>query len=197
MDATTLLGLSGIGGTLLGTLAGAGGVLGAARITSRGQAEAEELKARRQVYSACATALLARQDAVFLLLETFTADSFDLAVVQAGVRDTDDQRATVARAVAAVAVEGPDEAAHRASIASKTVEHLCTRLRDWAAAVAVGRSVDELLHSQLTFAQRDQAEVEDAVDDFTRVCRTVLHPADRPPAARRLWRGTRGGGGMG
>ncbi len=84
MDSTTLLSLAGIGGTLLGTLLGAGGTLGAARVTNRGQASVEEQKARRQVYSACATALLARRDAADALLETFLADSFDSAAAQAG-----------------------------------------------------------------------------------------------------------------
>ncbi|MFI6663063.1 hypothetical protein ACIBL8_47175 [Streptomyces sp. NPDC050523] len=53
MDSTTLLGLAGIGGTLLGAVAGAAGTLGSARITSRAQTDTEEQKARRQAYSAC------------------------------------------------------------------------------------------------------------------------------------------------
>ncbi len=79
MDSTTLLALAGIGGTLLGTAVGAGGALGAARVTSRGQADLEEQKARRQAYSACATALLARRDAAVALLEAFLEDVFDQA----------------------------------------------------------------------------------------------------------------------
>lgn len=83
MDSTTLLGLAGIGGTLLGTVVGAGGTLGSARVTSRRQADVEEQKARRLAYSACATALLARRDTAVALLETFPQDSFNPAAVQA------------------------------------------------------------------------------------------------------------------
>jgi 7-keto-8-aminopelargonate synthetase-like enzyme len=98
VDSTTLLGVVGIAGTLLGTLAGAGGVLGAARVTSRGQAEVEEQRARRQAYSACSTALLARRDAAITLLNAFSReDDFDLAVARARMQDLDDQRAIVAR----------------------------------------------------------------------------------------------------
>jgi hypothetical protein len=64
VDSTTLLGLVGIAGTLLGTAIGARGATSAARVTSRGQAEVEE-----------------------------------------------HQRATVARAVGAVVVEGPYQVA--------------------------------------------------------------------------------------
>ena len=92
MDSTTLLGLAGIGGTLLGTAIGAGGTLGSARVTSRGQADVEEQKARRQAYSTCATALLARRDAAVALLEAFPEDSFDPIAVQALLQHLDAQR---------------------------------------------------------------------------------------------------------
>lgn len=83
MDSTTLLALAGISGTLLGAAVGAGGTLGAARVSSRGQADMEEQKARLQVYSACATALLARRETADALLDAFREDSFDLAAAQA------------------------------------------------------------------------------------------------------------------
>src|ERR1700722_8112132 len=107
VDSTTLLGLVGIAGTLLGTAIGARGATSAARVTSRGQAEVEEQRARRQAYAACSTALLARRDAAVALLNAFRDDDFDLAAAQARIQDLDDQRAIVARAVGAVVVEGP------------------------------------------------------------------------------------------
>jgi hypothetical protein len=57
VDSTTLLGLVGIAGTLLGTAIGARGATSAARVTSRGQAEVEDQRARRQAYAACSTAV--------------------------------------------------------------------------------------------------------------------------------------------
>ncbi|OAR22809.1 hypothetical protein A8W25_24875 [Streptomyces sp. ERV7] len=86
MDSTALLGLVGIGGTLLGGVVGAAATLGSARITSRVQMNTEERRARRQAYSACATVLLARRDAATVLLEALRADEFDQAAVQAGLR---------------------------------------------------------------------------------------------------------------
>lgn len=178
MDSTTLLGLVGIGGTLLGTAAGAGGVLGAARVTSRGQAEVEEQRARRQAYGACSTALLARRDAAIALLNAFRDDDFDLAVAQARIQDLDDQRATVARAVGAVAVEGPYEVAAGAEAAAYAVEELAGRLRDWVASVAGGEDRGQLVQSQGRFGRDDQREAEQAVAGFAAECRKVLHPAE-------------------
>ncbi|MFM9625110.1 hypothetical protein ACKI14_45220 [Streptomyces turgidiscabies] len=189
MDSTTLLGLAGIGGTLLGTVAGAAGTLGAARITSRGQANTEEQKARRQAYSACATALLARRDAAAALLDAFKGDDFDQAAVQTRLQEVEGQRDAVARAVGAVAIEGPYNVANAAEHAAKDIEFLSGRIRDWAAEVADGRDRDELLRTQLQYALRDQADMEQMLDNFTARCRKVLRPAERDrPAGRGLLR---------
>ncbi len=164
-------------------------MLGAARITSRAQAETEEQKARRQAYSACATALLARQDAATALLEVFRDEDFDQGAVQARLQDVDEQRAIVARAVGAVAIEGPHNVAHRAQIASQAIELLSGRLRDWVVIVAGGRDRNELLQSQLQFALRDQSDAEQMLDGFTAGCRKVLRPAESDwPARRRILR---------
>lgn len=188
VDSTTLLGLAGIGGTLLGAVAGAAGTLGSARITSRAQASTEEQKARRQAYSACATALLARRDAAAALLDVFKGDDFDQAAVQAQLQEVEGQRDAIARAVGAVAIEGPHGVAHDAEHAAKAIEFLSGRIRDWAAEVAGGRDRDELLQSQLQFAHRDQADMEQMLDTFTAGCRKVLRPAEREPTRRRLLR---------
>jgi hypothetical protein len=189
MDSTTLLGLAGISGTILGTAVGAGGTLGSARITSRGQANVEEHKARRQVYSACATALLARRDAAVALLETFAEDSFDPAAVQVLLQNLDEQRDGVARAVGAVAVEGPDAVANSAEYAARAVEQLAGRLRDWLASIVGGENREVLIQSQLRYGRHDQLTVEEDVDHFTAECRKVLHPAESGrPARRRLRR---------
>ena len=186
VNSTTWLALAGIGGTLLGTAVGAFATLGSARITSRAQIDVEERKARRQAYSACATALLVRRDAVDALLEVWRSDDFDQAVVQARTQDIDALRAGVARAVGAVVVEGPYEVAHRAEFAARAIEMLSGRVRDWAAEVADGRDREELLRSQLEFALRDQREVEQMVDTFTEGCRKVLRPVEsnRPRRGR-------------
>ncbi|GHB71312.1 hypothetical protein GCM10010331_68980 [Streptomyces xanthochromogenes] len=179
MDSTTLLGLAGIGGTLLGAAAGAAGVLGAARISSRAQAHTEEQKARRQAYSVCATVLLARRDAIAALLDAFMNDDFDPVAARARLQVVDEQRDAVARAIGAVAVEGPYDVAHRAESAAKAIEILSGRLRDWTSDVAGGRNRNDLLASQSRYAVRDQADVEEMLDNFTVGCRKVLRPTER------------------
>ena len=191
MDSTTLLGLVGVAGTLLGTAIGAGGVLGAARVTSRGQAEVEEQRARRQAYAACSTALLARRDAAIALLESFAYDDdFYLAVARARIQDLDDQRAIVARAVGAVVVEGPYTVANSAEYAAGNVEELVGRLRDWVSSVADGQDRKELYLDQGRYGRDDQREVGQMIDRFAENCRKVLHPAEveRWPRRRRFRR---------
>lgn len=138
MDSTTSLALAGIGGTLFGTAVGAGGTLGAARVTSRGQADLEEQKARLQAYSACATALLARRDAAVALLETFPEDVFDQAAAQVQSQNLDEQRAVVARAVGAVAVEGPSSSAGQQHAATCGRSPPATSTASWSRCAATG-----------------------------------------------------------
>jgi hypothetical protein len=154
VDSTTLLGLVGIAGTLLGTAIGARGATSAARVTSRGQAEVEEQRARRQAYAACSTALLALRDAAIALLNAFVLDDdSDLTVAQARMQDLDDQRAIVARAVVAVVVEGPYEVTVGAEASMNAVEELAGRLRDWVVSVAGGRDRGKLVQSQGRFGR--------------------------------------------
>jgi len=178
VDSTTLLGLVGIAGMLLGTAVGAGGVLGAARVTSRGHAEVEEQRARRQAYGECSTSLLARRDSAVALLDALFGDDLDQPVAQARMQELDDQRATVARAVGAVAVEGPYAVATSAEYAAQAIEHLAGRLRDWVASIADGEDGRELVQSQGQFARDDELQIAEAVAAFTAKCRKVLHPAE-------------------
>lgn len=190
MDSATLLGLAGIGGTLLGTAVGAGGTLGSARVSSRGQADMEEQKARRGAYSACATALLARRDAAVAFLETFPEDGFDPASAHVLLQNLDEQRDGVARAVGAVAVEGPEAVADSAEYAAHSIEQLAGRLRDWLASITGGEDRETLVRSQLPYARDDERIVGEDVDRYTAACREVLHPAEsrRPKRRRRLAR---------
>ena len=94
------------------------------------------------------------------------------------MQDLDDQRAPVARAVGAVAVEGPYAVASSAQGAAYAIEELAGRLRDWVASVAGGDDREELVRSQGRFGRDDQREVVQMVDDFTAECRKVLHPAE-------------------
>jgi hypothetical protein len=188
VDSTTLLGLVGIGGTLFGAAVGAGGTLGAARVTSRGHADVEEQKARRQVYSACATALLARRDAAVALLDAFPEDAFDPVVARSLLNNLDEQREDVARAVGAVAIEGPDAVAYSAEYAAYAIEQLASRLRDWLASIVGGEEREALVQSQLRYGREDQRTVSQDVDNFTTECRKVLHPAESGRSARRRQR---------
>jgi hypothetical protein len=158
-------------------------VIGAARVTRRGQADVEEQRAGRQVYGACATVLHARRDAASALLDAFFEDEFDLTVLQDRMRELDEQRDAVARAVGAAAVEGPYSVMFSAEVAASAIEHLASRLRDWVATVVTGRNErSELVRNQRQYAWGDQREVARLDDDFTAACREVLHPAeiDRP-----------------
>lgn len=87
--------------------------------------------------------LLARRDSATALLETFPEYGSDLAAAQTLMENLDAKREAVARAVGAVAVEGPDAVAHSAELAAYAIEHLAGRLRDWSlpsSAVRTARS---------------------------------------------------------
>lgn len=187
MDSAIVLGLAGIGGTVLGTALGAFGTFVAARVTTRGQADVEEMKARRLTYGACATALLARRDAASALLGAFRENNFDLAAIQALLQTLDEQRDSVAHAVGAVAVEGPDKVAHSAEYAGGAIEALAARLRDWVASVASGEDREGLVQSQLRYALEDEHSVQMQAEDFTAECRKVLHPGEVARKPRRQW----------
>ncbi|MFD7982540.1 hypothetical protein ACFV4M_04065 [Kitasatospora indigofera] len=189
MDSTALLGLAGIGGTVVVAGIGVVGTLGSARATASGQAALEEQKARRQVYAACATAVLGRRDTAVGLLDRFRDDDFSVAAAQARLDELEELRGVVAGAVGAVVVEGPYGVAHCAESAALHVEVLAARLRDWVSAVAAGRDREELVASQMRYAREDQGLMELAVDRLGAECRRVLHPDERDsPARPALWR---------
>src|SRR6185437_10533910 len=112
------------------------------------------------------------------LLEAFIEDSFDPAAAHVLMQKLDEQRDGVARAVGAVAVEGPEEVSFSAENAADSVEELAGRLRDWLASVAGGRDRAALIQSQLRYARDDQRTVGEGVDRFTARCREVLHPSE-------------------
>ena len=104
------------------------------------------------------------------------------AAAQALLPNLDKQRDGVARAVGAVAVEGPYAVARNAEDAAYAIEALAGRLRNWVADIAGGRDREDLVQSQMRYAREDQSTMQQGVDDFTAECRKVLHPAeaDRP-----------------
>ena len=179
MDSVTLLGLVGIGGTLLGTVVGALGTRSAASVTIRGQTSVEEQKARRQAYSACSTALMARRDDTIALLQTFLDDDFNQVDAQVRLQSLDEQRGSVARSVGAVVVEGPDAVAVHAESAAESIEALASRLRDWVASVSGGLHHADLVESEMRFARQGQTDALDRVGMFSEACRDVLHPEEK------------------
>ncbi|MGV9703893.1 hypothetical protein [Streptomyces sp. NPDC003483] len=195
MDSTTLLGVVGIGGTLLGTVIGAVGALGAARIASRTQVTTEEQKARRQAYGACATAFLARQDAVFALVKVVREEAarnviFDPATgaaVEARLQAAEEMRDAVARAVGLVMVEGPYAVSHRAERSARAIEDLFGVLRAWSASIASGRD-SEPVPSYHFLALSKMSDVRESLDSFTNACRVVLRPLEnRHPLFPARW----------
>ena len=150
---TRLLGLAGISGTLLDTAVGAGGTLGSARInqprdrpTWRSGSHPASVRApRARPLSSPGETLPSRSWRATLSPE----DSFDPATVQALLQHLDEQRDGVARAVGAVAVEGPNAVAHSAEYAAHDTEELAGRLRDWLASIVGGEDREALVQSQL------------------------------------------------
>jgi hypothetical protein len=197
VNSTTLLALAGIGGTLLATVIGTAGSLGQTSMARRADAAAEDQKARRTAYAACATVLMARRDSVSALRELFLAEDPDLAAANLLAAESTSLRPDVARAVAAVMVEGPEAVAHWAELAAHEVESAVGRYRNWLTDVAGGQDLDELRLSQMQFATEDHASMELAMARFLGQCRKTLHPGNPgavPVRGRRYrWRRSRSG----
>jgi len=181
MDSTTLLGLAGIGGTLVGAFLGAWGAVGAARVTSRGQADLEEQKTRREAYYTCATSLLAYQDAAAAIQESIGEAAFDLAKAQAALKRLDHLRGSVARALGAVYAEGPYTLARSAELAAASVDKLAGWLREIVSLVADGRDRFELTgkESEVRFVVNTSSEMRGRMDAFAEECRKNLHSGKR------------------
>jgi hypothetical protein len=94
------------------------------------------------------------------------------------LRNLDEQRESVARAVGAVTVEGPDPVAYRAEEAAEAIEELTDRLRDRVASVVGGSHREDLVRSQMQDGREDQGLMQSYFDDFTAECRKLLHPAE-------------------
>jgi ABC-type histidine transport system ATPase subunit len=123
-------------------------------------------------------------------LDAFFDDDFDQASALSRLQELDEQRATVARAVGAVIIEGPYTVAHNAESAAIGVEEVAGRLRAWISDVARGREHMALVQDQMQYARRDQYEMQAVIERFADECRKVLHPTeiDRPTRRRRRWR---------
>ena len=137
------------------------------------------MEGRRQVYTACATVLLARRGAVTELRELFLADQLDQTAVTNLLAEIETLRPDAERAVGALLVEGPPGAAHAAQVAAKTIRFAAARYRDWTADIVGGRDLNELRISQMQYANEDQGDMERWVDDFAEECQKVLYPNDR------------------
>lgn len=188
VNSETLLGLAGIGGTLMAAALGSASSLRQASIARQAAADGEDQKARRQVYGACATVLLARRDAVTALRKLFLAAAFDQAAATPLLAEIEALRADVARAVGAVMVEGPEGVARKAHLGGQAVEELARLYRGWAAEVAEGRTLRQLITAELDYANEEELEAARWVDEFAEECRKVLHPdeKDRLPLRYRL-----------
>lgn len=188
MDSATLLGVVGIGGTVVGALTGTYGALGAARISGKGQARLDEQKARRQAYAACSAALIARRDAARVLMESLREDAFEESrVTKVSLQDLLDQRAHVIGTVGAVAIEGPDAVVALAEAAALGLEEWSERLRIW-----IDSGDEGMINDQFRFGRDDQLEVTDSIERFTRACRKALYPeVDRERRRTRLRLGRR------
>ena len=182
MDSTTLLGIVGIGGTLLGTFAGAYGAVTAARVSSRGQANVEDQRSRRQAYSACSTALITRRDAATALMDSLREEGFGPETAQILLKDLLDQRSAVMRMVGATVVEGPYPVARLAESAATALQEWVDRLRDW-----ITTGDQDVINDQFRFGREDQQEVTRYIDEFARECRKVLHPQDEGEPKTMLW----------
>ena len=186
MKSETLLALAGIGATTFTAALGLIGTTRQAKITSRSAAAADDQKARRQAYGACATALMARRNAVTALGQLFLEDDLDHAAAGRLLAETESLRSDAARAVGAVMIEGPEDVARNAERASDAIEHAADRYKSWITQVAGGRLLTELCADQMQYAGQDQADIEHWIDGYAELCRRALHPGSR---ARLSWPG--------
>jgi hypothetical protein len=190
VDSVTTVALIGVAGTVLGGLSGVVGTVRAAGLNARSQSTLEDHKSRRAAYSACATALIVRRDALSALMDGMRSEDIDLDTARVKLEQAQAMRADVMRTVGAVVVEGPEEPAQRAESAARHLDVWLEGLAYW-----IGEGLPDRMRepSQWTNRQEDRSLTEGMIDGFVTSCRRVLHPGDdrrstRDPLVRMLRR---------
>lgn len=181
MDSVTQVALIGVAGTVLGGLTGVVGAVRAAGISTRGQSTLEDNKSRRAAYSACATTLIVRRDAISTLMEGLRSGDIDLDTAKVKLGQAQAMRADVMRTIGAVVVEGPEWPAGAAESAAHHLDVWLDGLAYWIDEGMPDRMRDR---SQWTNREEDRRLTEDAIERFAVRCRRVLHPGDDRPSRR-------------
>jgi hypothetical protein len=177
MDSVTQVALIGVAGTVLGGLTGVVGTVRTAGVNARAQSTLEDHKSRRAAYSACATAMIVRRDALSALMDGMRFRDIDLEAAKAKLEQARAMRADVMRTVGAVVVEGPEVPAHRAELAAQHLDEWLDGLAYW-----IGEGMPDRMRdlSQWSNREEDRRLTEDMIVRFTTSCRHVLHPGEDP-----------------
>ncbi|MFC8454416.1 hypothetical protein [Kitasatospora sp. NPDC057223] len=182
MDSKTLLGLAGIGGTLLGTVFGAAGTLRVARINAQAQANLASRAAWRQVYTAFCATMLAHTARTSAAQELLDAQSADPQALRRAGSELAAGRDTVRTAAAAVTVEGPPLVSAQAQTASSLVRLQDLLLQSMINTRLAGHPLTGETRAEATTAQN---AVNQVIDSFTEHCQLLLHPQTATRRARR------------
>ncbi|WP_046780826.1 hypothetical protein [Streptomyces yangpuensis] len=173
MDSETLLGLAGIGGTLLGSVVGATGALRVARINTRSQADLASRAAQRQVYAAFCATVMAHTARTAALQELLDAQPPDPDALSTTGPELVASRDAVVTAAAAVAIEGPPALSTQARAASTVVRLQSLLLQTMINTRTTGQPLTEKYRTDATTAQ---LTVNKYLDTFTEDCQLLLHP---------------------
>ncbi|MFH9800481.1 hypothetical protein [Streptomyces virginiae] len=173
MDSQTLLGLAGIGGTLLGSVVGATGALRVARINTLSQADLASRAAQRQVYAVFCATLMSHAVRTAALQELLDAQPPDPDALSTAGSELVASRDAVVTAAAAVAIEGPPALSTRARAASSVVRLQGLLLQTMIDTRTTGQPLTDKYRTDATTAQ---LAVNEYLDSFTNDCQLLLHP---------------------
>ncbi|MFI1660453.1 hypothetical protein ACH4ZU_36910 [Streptomyces sp. NPDC020472] len=175
MDSVTLVALIGVGGTVVGSLAGVFGAGRTAKLSARAQSSLEDKRSRRAVYSACATALLVQNDAARRVMDLMDDPDVELARVTERLRQAQAAHDEIGSTVGAVTVEGPVDVAVSASEAANRIRRWLDAL-EWQLDLGVMGHRRPQEHRDELRERRQEAATSLAV--YSGLCRAALHPQE-------------------
>ncbi|MEV6358339.1 hypothetical protein [Streptomyces hydrogenans] len=175
MDSVTLVALIGVGGTVVGSLAGVFGAGRTAKLGARAQSSLEDKKSRRAVYSACATALLVQNDAARRVMDLIDDPDANLARVTEKLSQAQAAHDEIGTTVGAVTVEGPIDVAVSASEASNRLRSWLDELESQLELGVLGHRRPQHQRDELSERRQDAAT---SLAMYSGLCRAALHPRE-------------------
>ncbi|WP_228183959.1 hypothetical protein [Streptomyces anulatus] len=177
MDSTTLVGLAGIAGTLIGGGLGVAGTLLAARLTTRAADDLATRTARRQIYAACSAALLTFAHTTREVTRLLADRVNDQQALLTALERLQANQAAVELAAGAVAVEGPPSVMRKVEKSSRVVANFSLVLEGWASYdsetnSSQGRDLARQGRREVTGMQEIMDRI---VEEFAAECQRTLH----------------------